>query len=69
MKTLLEHRYLFQVRSLKDDPSVNYAKRIVHCELLALRLGWDYRCDEEFIALNVNCEIESSMRKQNVLRT
>ena len=51
--TLQEHHHRLMVEALQDDPRVNYAKRIVTCELLALKLGNDYICDEQMIALRV----------------
>ena len=54
MKTLLEHRNDLMVQALQDDLNINYAKRIVACELLALNLGDDYVCDMEFVALQMN---------------
>ena len=53
LATLQEHHHRLMVEALQDDPRVNYAKRIVTCELLALKLGNDYTCDEQFIALRV----------------
>jgi hypothetical protein len=51
--TLLEHHHRLMVEALQDDPRINYAKRIITCELLALKLGNDYICDEQFIAMKV----------------
>jgi hypothetical protein len=51
--TLQEHHHRLMTEALQDDPRVNYAKRIVTCEMLAMQLGKDYQCDEQFIALKV----------------
>jgi hypothetical protein len=51
--TLQEHHHRLMIEALQDDPKVNYAKRIVTCELLAMQLGNDYQCDEQFIAYKV----------------
>jgi len=53
-KTIKDHRHSLMVAALKDDLNINYAKRIVACEMLAHTLGGDYLCDEEFIALQMN---------------
>jgi hypothetical protein len=53
-KPLCEHHHDLMVEALQDDPRINYAKRIVACELLALTLGKDYICDLDFIALQMN---------------
>jgi hypothetical protein len=53
LATLQEHHHRLMVEALQDDPRINYAKRIVTCELLALKLGKDYICDEQFIAYKV----------------
>jgi hypothetical protein len=53
LATLQEHHHRLMVEALQDDPRVNYAKRIVTCELLSLQLGNNYICDEQFIALRV----------------
>jgi hypothetical protein len=52
-KTLLEHHYSLRIESLRDDPAVNYAQRIVAVEMLARERGWRFLCDEELIAIRV----------------
>jgi hypothetical protein len=34
-KALLEHHYEFRIESLRDDPSVNYEKRLATVEHIA----------------------------------
>ncbi len=48
-KTLLEHHYELRIEALRDDPRVNYAKRIVVVELMAVQLGWKHLCTHEAI--------------------
>lgn len=52
-KTLLEHHYELRIESLKDDPRVNYAKRIVTVEMLAAEFGWKHMCSREYINYRV----------------
>jgi hypothetical protein len=52
-KTLLEHHYELRIEALRDDPRVNYAKRLVAVERLAMNLGWKHMCDKEFIAIHM----------------
>lgn len=47
--TLQEHHHRLMVEALQDNPRVDYAKRIVTCELLTMQLGRNYVCDETFI--------------------
>jgi hypothetical protein len=51
--TLQEHHHRLMTEALQDDPRVNYAKRIVTCELMAMQLGNDYTCDEQMINIKV----------------
>ena len=46
-KTLLEYHYELRIESLRDDPRVNYAKRLVAIEMLANMLGWKHTCSRE----------------------
>lgn len=48
-KTLLEHHYELRIESLRDDPRVNYQKRLVIVELLAKEHGWKHLCERECI--------------------
>lgn len=54
-KTLLEHHYTLRIEALKDDPRVNYAKRIVAVELMAAEYGWKHLCSIE----SINCKVEN----------
>jgi len=53
-KPLSKHHRDLMIAALQDDSRVNYAKRIVACEMLQATLGNDFLCDEEFIALEMN---------------
>lgn len=48
-KTLLEHHYELRIEALRDDPRVNYAKRMITVELMAGQLGWKHICPIEAI--------------------
>jgi hypothetical protein len=54
LATLQEHHHRLMIEALQDDPRINYAKRIVTCELLSLQLGNNYICDEQFIAIKLS---------------
>jgi hypothetical protein len=44
----------FMIGALSDDLNVNYSKRIVMVELMALEHGWRHLVTEEQIALRLN---------------
>lgn len=48
-KTLLEHHYELRIESLKDDPNVNYGKRLVIIEMLANEFSWKHMIEREAI--------------------
>lgn len=48
-KTLREHHYQLMIEALQDDSRVNYPKRIVTIELMAVSLGWTHVCSLEAI--------------------
>jgi len=52
-KTLLEHHYELRIESLRDDPSVNFEKRLVTVELLAKEHGWKHLCERECIDIKM----------------
>jgi hypothetical protein len=52
-KTLLEHHYELRIESLRDDPSVNYQKRIATVEYLAKEYGWKHLCERKYIDIKM----------------
>ena len=52
-KTLLEHHYELRIESLRDDPSVNYQKRLATVEYLAKEFGWKYLCERQCIDIKM----------------
>jgi hypothetical protein len=52
-KTLLEHHYELRIESLRDDPSVNYDKRLVTVQLIAKEHGWTHLCEREYIDIKM----------------
>jgi hypothetical protein len=52
-KTLLEHHSELRIESLRDDPSVNYEKRLVTVELIAKEHGWKHLCKREYIDIKM----------------
>ena len=52
-KTLLEHHYELRIELLRDDPNVNYGKRLVTVELLAKEHGWKHVCERECIDIKM----------------
>ena len=48
-KTLREHHYQLMIEALQDDPRIDYPKRIVTVELMAVQLGWSHICSTEAI--------------------
>jgi hypothetical protein len=56
-KTLLEHHYEIRIESLRDDPSVNYDKRLVAIQLIAKEhnLAELYRTQGQFAQTESLC--------------
>jgi hypothetical protein len=52
-KTLLEHHYELRIESLRDDPGINYEKRLVTVELLAKEHGWKHLCERQCIDIKM----------------
>jgi hypothetical protein len=52
-KTLLEHHYELRIESLRDDPSVNYAKYLATVEFLAKEHSWKHLCERECIDIKM----------------
>jgi hypothetical protein len=52
-KTLLEHHSELRIESLRDDPSVNYEKRLSTVELIAKEHGWKHLCEREYIDIKM----------------
>jgi hypothetical protein len=52
-KTLLEHHYELRIESLRDDPAINYEKRLVTVELLAKEHGWKHLCERQCIDIKM----------------
>jgi len=50
---LLEHHYELRIESLRDDPGINYEKRLVTVELLAKEHGWKHLCERQCIDIKM----------------
>jgi hypothetical protein len=48
-KTLLEYHCELRIEALRDDPRVDYPKRLVAVELLAQEHGWKHLCERKCI--------------------
>ena len=52
-KALLEHHYELRIESLRDDPNVNYSKRLATVEFPAKKYGWRHLYERECVNIKM----------------